>query len=764
MGGVVSQNLWGVQVTNGPLNIAAGNVHNHYHRADATSDIPPILESVPNFRAIHIATLGRATPGTGLWIVECETFRLWLDPDGWLRIMWGYGMPGAGKTIAASIVINALEAHASNSSLPICVCYVYFRYSDHAEATTRSFLEVIVKQTLERHPGCLPLFNQTYVRHIREKTQPTKEELLGLLRHFTGTLVTFYVLDALDEAPTAIQIEIIQALTSLNVKLFITSRPLKIVEAAFPNVHRFPIVAQTEDIDLHIDQAISRSGDLRAILEQGGPSLRSNVYSSIKAKCGGMFLHATLQLATLRECTSVHEVKETLASFPTDIEDLYHKTWQRILAQAPGKVLLARNVLTWVLFATRSLNIQELRAAVATCPSTHQFVPDRLVQESVLTGVCHGLVIVEEQTRVVRLVHYTAKDTLKRLITETSPQPHALLSAVCLARLTSSGFQRKSFTYQWELRSALQAEALLSYAYDSWSIHARQSLDDPLTTGRLAEFAQNCRAFPFQHNSWGTNMDTLGPLHLLACFSLPIAFAGSDNLRNPNQCTQMRKGTALHLACMQGHDDAVTELLHLPGLAVNAVDIRRVTPLMLASTYGHEGVIRVAPALPNVDVNSLQHGQTALSVSSRNAYKRTVALLLSHPDIDVNMADDVRFTVLIKASALGHQEIVMLLLSHPGIDVNARSWLKRTALGWASLNGHEETVKLLLSHPQVDVNVEAVGGHSPLGRAAMDGREGIVKLLLTHPSIQVGTRELEAARSEGHQNIVCLLEEFLGRS
>ncbi|KAH6879581.1 hypothetical protein BKA70DRAFT_207350 [Coprinopsis sp. MPI-PUGE-AT-0042] len=713
MGAVLSQVLWGVQVT-GPLNVAArdiNQVHNYYNRVESSNDasIPLILELVPNFRGIQIATLGRATPGTGLWIVECEMFRLWLDPDGWLRIMWGYGMPGAGKTVAASIVINALEVHASQSTSPVCVCYIYFRYSDHTKATTQSFLEVLVKQTLERHPGCLPLFNEVYGRHIREKTQPSEEELLGLLRQFTSTMVTFYFLDALDEAPTAIQIEIIQRLTSLNVKLFITSRPLKDVEAAFPNVHRFPIVAQPSDIDLHIEKEISLSGNLRAILEQGGASLRDEVYTSIKEKCGGMFLHASLQLATLRECPNVREVKKTLATFPSDIDDLYCKTWQRILDLAPAKSLLARNTLTWVVHATRSLTIEELLEAVATCPDTHRFEQDRLVQEATLIGLCHGLVAVEEKTRLVRLVHYTAKDVLERLIIETFPQPHALLSAVCLARLADSGFLRTKLNQKDELEAALEAEPFLSYAYNSWSAHARQSLTDPLTTSRLTDFVVNCHAFPvsYQRLWYFGCFEVLGPLHLVAYFNLPITLAGSDSLRNPNQGTANQGETALTLACMQGHDGAVEELLHLPNISVNTANVDRKTALIWASAKGHEGAAR---------------------------------LLIACPDLNINAAEYDGWTALIWASYRGFKGVVALLLSHPDIAINAANQKMDTALTAAARNAQEATVKLLLAHP----------------------------------SIQVGTRELEEAKArnlwdeertrEARCRIVSLLEEFLNRT
>jgi hypothetical protein len=111
---------------------------------------------------------------------------------------------------------------------------------------------------------------------------------LGLLQQFASTIATFYFLDALDEAPTAIQIEIMEKLTSLDVKLFITSRPLQTVEAAFPDAHRFPVAAQDQDIDTYLDIELPRTGDLRAILRTAGTSLKDEIKTSIKSASGGM--------------------------------------------------------------------------------------------------------------------------------------------------------------------------------------------------------------------------------------------------------------------------------------------------------------------------------------------------------------------------------------------------------------------------------------------------------------------------------------------
>ncbi|KAH6880878.1 hypothetical protein BKA70DRAFT_1575752, partial [Coprinopsis sp. MPI-PUGE-AT-0042] len=90
------QGAQNVQIYGGNLSTVGRDMHHHthkhYHGAAASLALTSFLKLVPNFRQIQVATLGRATSGTGLWICEWETFLLWLDPDGFLQILWGFGM------------------------------------------------------------------------------------------------------------------------------------------------------------------------------------------------------------------------------------------------------------------------------------------------------------------------------------------------------------------------------------------------------------------------------------------------------------------------------------------------------------------------------------------------------------------------------------------------------------------------------------------------------------------------------------------------
>ncbi|KAH6912028.1 hypothetical protein BKA70DRAFT_1098331, partial [Coprinopsis sp. MPI-PUGE-AT-0042] len=464
-----------VTINQGDVSLAGrdGHVHRHYHSYSDRVDITAVLRIIRNHRMIHSDVLSKATPGTGVWLLKSDKFLIWLDLNSDLKIMWGVGILGAGKTVLMSIVIDEVEARAAAVGGSICVCYVYFRYSDSADLTVRNVLEILMKQTVERHPEYTVMAEKAYAFHLREGTQPTEADLLQLLHQFTETFAaTFYFLDALDEAPDWIQVDLVRKLASLNIRLFITSRwLLTAVEAQLPDTHRFHIVAQEDDLDLHIAQQIARSRELSDLLERDGLSLREEIVSSVKSKCDGMFLHASLHLDALCECMIRQEVRQTLLAFPPSIEDAYLQAWNRLLNQKTRHVLLAKAVLVWVMNALRPMTTGELERAVATSPSTLKFKPDEVVPGRSLVALCCGLVVFEEESRLVRLVHYTAKDTVQHLLQDSFPHPHSHLARVCMTHLAECGFQDTTISSEEEFRTVLEMDPLLAYASEAWVFH-----------------------------------------------------------------------------------------------------------------------------------------------------------------------------------------------------------------------------------------------------------------------------------------------------
>ncbi|KAG2011585.1 hypothetical protein CC2G_011683 [Coprinopsis cinerea AmutBmut pab1-1] len=57
------------------------------------------LSPIINFRATQVEVRERRTPGTGAWLLQGELYNEW--KSGVLRVIWGVGMAGAGKTVLA---------------------------------------------------------------------------------------------------------------------------------------------------------------------------------------------------------------------------------------------------------------------------------------------------------------------------------------------------------------------------------------------------------------------------------------------------------------------------------------------------------------------------------------------------------------------------------------------------------------------------------------------------------------------------------------
>ena len=106
----------------------------------------------------------------------------------------------------------------------------------------------------------------------------------------------------------------------------------------------------------------------------------------------------------LRACVSLHQVRLALDEFPANIEGIYHQAWDRIHKDGPHLSGLARAMFFWVLNAKRSMTLRALERAVATSPETFKFEAHRVVPGKTLIAVCRGLLVLEEESQIVRLV------------------------------------------------------------------------------------------------------------------------------------------------------------------------------------------------------------------------------------------------------------------------------------------------------------------------------------------------------------------------
>ncbi|KAF0684812.1 hypothetical protein As57867_023162, partial [Aphanomyces stellatus] len=225
--------------------------------------------------------------------------------------------------------------------------------------------------------------------------------------------------------------------------------------------------------------------------------------------------------------------------------------------------------------------------------------------------------------------------------------------------------------------------------------------------------------------------------------------------------------SALHQACMEGHESVVTFLLAQSGCDINAKDGELYTPLMLVAWKGRLEIVQLLLERPDIhDINLGDNlGRSALHESCMEGHESVVTFLLAQSGCDINAKDGELSTPLMLAAWKGRLEIVQLLLERPDLhNINLGDNLGRSALHESCMEGHESVVTFLLAQSGCDINAKDENRNTPLMLAAWKGRLEIVQLLLERPDIHdinlggnLGRSALHESCMEGHESVVTFL-------
>lgn len=413
---------------------------------------------------------------------------------------------------------------------------------------------------------------------------------------------------------------------------------------------------------------------------------------------------APLHIDAIATEPTVGHVERALKKLPRRLDETYEQAFERIDSQGEGLRELARKVLTWVTYAKTRLSVAELQHALAVEPGQRELDQSFIPDIDTIGSVCAGLINFDAQSNVVRLVHYTAQEYLKR--TRRLPDAENRLLTTCLTYLSFDEFSSGPCRIVAGFMNRLQEYPLFSYAGRNWGHHAR-----------LAQ------------NSCDVVMPFLERKAHLEASVQTMAKSVSKNDPVPADIT------GLHVAAAFGIEETVKVLLKQiinadAAQTINAKDSYGITPLYRA-------------------VMNLRLG--------------TIKMILDTGIADVDAGDGYRVTPLAWASMHGHARITRLLLDTGKVDVNSRSAAGLTPLGWAARHGHSQLVNMLLDSGKAEVNPKDRYGTTPLFHAALRGGLEVVKLLLGSDKIQVdpkdstGLTPLYWTASSGHGDVFRVL-------
>jgi ankyrin repeat protein len=493
------------------------------------------------------------------------------------------------------------------------------------------------------------------------------------------------------------------------------------------------------------------------------------------------FLLACLHIDSLRDKLRKREVLSTLNNLSkglTALDDAYVEATKRIDGQLPGQCSLAKRTISWITNAKRPFTTAELCHAVSI-ELDDTALEDVYDVEDILS-VCAGLVAVDKESNIIRLVHYTTEEYFKRVLLEWNPNNLEEIALACLTYLSFDAFRNGSCDDDKYFEQRLATNPFFDYAARYWSDHIRpvEITASHLALGLLCDDAiidsivQAIYVSTFKRKGYSTWFPKSSKaVHLTARYGLLyltekfVEDKHGENIEADSR--DLYYQTPLSLAARHGHE-SIVKLLLSSGRQVDAdsKDSYYQTPLSWAARHGHESIVKLLLSSGRqVDADSKDSsGRTPLSFAASRGHESIVKLLLSSGrQVDADSKDSSGWTPLSLAASRGHESIVKLLLSSGQVDADSKGSDGWTPLSLAASRGHESIVKLLLSSGQVDADSKGSSGWTTLSWAARTGHESIVKLLLSSGQVDADSKDssgwttLSWAVVAGHESIVKLL-------
>ncbi|KAL9629970.1 MAG: hypothetical protein Q9204_004975 [Flavoplaca sp. TL-2023a] len=339
-----------------------------------------------------------------------------------------------------------------------------------------------------------------YRAHVHQRTKPDLDQVQLVIQRTINELEKVYILvDGLDEVADVVRrenfLEVIKALLAdSNVEggklhVLITSRQPNHLLGG----DSIEIRPALEEIRSMVERRINTSRSFRHSIRDGvlnNPEIRSEILGKVASEANGIFLIADLHLKSLSHLTNLRDLRKALDKLPESLNDYYESAWVRISCQEEPLRTIAHHTISWLHFARRQLQIEELRHALAIRAGDTNLSTDSLTNVIDILETCQGLVILEPHGKVVRLMHSTVQDFIKLEHEQDFEQAPYYLASTCLSYLCLEVFQTRC-DYISELDANMRAQPgeniafgkimsnllirypFFNYAAENWGYHAQ---------------------------------------------------------------------------------------------------------------------------------------------------------------------------------------------------------------------------------------------------------------------------------------------------
>ncbi|PGH12602.1 hypothetical protein AJ80_06660 [Polytolypa hystricis UAMH7299] len=452
------------------------NTFQRSHRDEADQHVFDWLKA-PDYATDLKKANSRRHEGTCMWVLSRPEYKSWSAAASDTRFLVVYGIPGAGKTILSSFLVERARRTFQNGTdhkKPCLTLYHFFKADDETKntplAALRSLLEQLYGFVLEKKIDNLRTALQTTARKRHVDYDETLAVFASSVQH-AGCTFTI-VLDALDECRGAKSLckDLKTLVTHPDIHVIATSRRsgehVDVIGGS-----RTQTIVMTEDdvkrdIASFVRYKITKMPNLKAPSHHRLKTLVIDELSK-KENHKGMFLWAYLMCKDIKMQGSVAKVRQSMQKLPGDMVALYMKILQGLNEKPLAEQDFVLRVFHWVVGSIRPLRWCELDQALqidqfrgATYEDDDEYEETYIYSRRDVVKVCGSLVQYSglDDGDTIRLIHLSAREFLQGQITQSDTIPtelskyfvdimtsNSVLATACLNILQSPSVQSNEY-------------------------------------------------------------------------------------------------------------------------------------------------------------------------------------------------------------------------------------------------------------------------------------------------------------------------------
>jgi hypothetical protein len=330
------------------------------------------------------------------------------------RALWLHGIPGAGKTVLFSFIVESVKQHLKSTATPSTGLAYYYCSFDRAQDETQHLLRWVMSQLCHQLK-----YIPDEIRELYDAgSEPTTKSLVLALSATLHSFRRVYLfIDALDESLDRQRLlDMIVQLAGSDfeaISLLVMSRKeldiIETLESVFSSLSLSnPRV--DEDIRVYIQSELRSHRKF----SRWPTILKEDIEAALVKGAQGMFRWAFCQLDILRKLTTESAIREALGQLPKTLDE----TYERILISIPTENrLVAHRALQWLAFSPGFPSLDSLAKVVSMDIERYPFSSgSELLDPKDLLEICSCLITARcaynRYWEDPELAHYTVKEFL----------------------------------------------------------------------------------------------------------------------------------------------------------------------------------------------------------------------------------------------------------------------------------------------------------------------------------------------------------------